>query len=65
MCEEGETIPTKFVEIRCGVDEDGGSFVIVIRDDTAPIEELIELAERLYAKVARPKGDSSERKDVV
>jgi len=64
VCEE-EAVPTRYVEIRYGVDEDGGGIVITVRDDMAPIEKLVELAERLYEKIARPKVESGERKDVV
>lgn len=59
MCDEDEG-QTKFVEIKVGVDEDGGGVQITIRDDTADISQLVELSLKIYEKIAGSKPKTTD-----
>lgn len=52
--ESCEEYVVRYVSIKTGVSEDGGGIEITVRDDSADIEKLAELALKLYEGITNP-----------
>ncbi len=46
-----EEYNVRFVEIKAGISEDGGGIEITVRDDSADISKLVELALGIYREI--------------
>ena len=55
----------KFVEIRYGINEDGGGIQIVVRDDEADTRTLVDLALMIFERINGRRGKEEVRNEVI
>lgn len=58
-------LPTRYVIIKMGIDEEGGKVEVVVRDDMKPVEEIAEIALRILREVNGKRVERKKDPEVV